>query len=87
MTIKGNTENQIYVHPHTLMSLLTQLTMQLFTLINMTLLFQKTFVQEDESVHNIYYLFQKLLESIQLLKMNSSNRLNYSTKVASKPCP
>ena len=38
--------------------------MQFFTLINKVLLFQKTFVQEEESVKNIYDLFQKRLESI-----------------------
>lgn len=64
MAIKGDTENQIYLHPHTLMSLSTHSTMQFFTLINKVLLFQKTFVQEDESVKNIYDLFQTRLESI-----------------------
>ena len=72
MAIKGETDLlplstiylSIYLHPHTLMSLSTHSTMQFFTLINKVLLFQKTFVQEDESVKNIYDLFQTHLESI-----------------------
>lgn len=64
MAIKGDIESQIYLHPHTLMSLATHSTMKLFILINKVLQFQKTFVQEDASVKNIYDLFQTLLESI-----------------------
>ena len=64
MAIKGDTESQIYLHPHTLMSLATHSTMKLFTLINKVLLFQKTFVQEDVSIKNIYGLFQTLLENL-----------------------